>query len=481
MKNTPLIGRIEERKILEQALQSPKAEMVSVIGRRRVGKTFLVRSVYEGRIDFEITGIQHATRKEQLRNFMIQLANFSKGSFPQTEPKDWLEAFHFLTKFLEMKQKKEKIVVFLDELPWLSTHRSGFLKGLSFFWNSWAVNQNIVVVICGSAASWMIRKVVHHKGGLHNRITRRLTLKPFNLVETEDFLKAKNINLDHYQILHLYMAMGGVPHYLDEIEAGKSAAQNINQICFSENGLLHDEFSKLYSALFESSEAHVKVIRALAKKRKGLTRSEIVEESRLPEGGGTTKVLEELLHSGFISMNYPFGKKKKHSLYRLTDEYSLFYIRFIENNRSEGKGVWQELSQTQTYTSWAGYAFESICLKHLPQIKKALGISGVYSTASSFYKKGNEEEEGLQIDLLIDRKDHVINICEMKFYSAEVTITKAMATELRQKISNFKESAKTRKQIFLTLITTFGLKQNKHTLGLVDIALTMEDLFGREN
>lgn len=479
MTNTPLIGRIEERKILEKALQSPKAEMVSVIGRRRVGKTFLVRSVYEGQIDFEITGIQHATRREQLRNFMIQLSGFSKGSFPQTEPRDWLEAFHFLSKFLEMKQKKEKMVVFLDELPWLSTHRSGFLKGLSFFWNSWAVNQNIVVVICGSAASWMIRKVVHHKGGLHNRITRRITLRPFTLAETEEFLKAKKINLGRYQILHLYMAMGGVPHYLDEIEAGKSAAQNINQICFSENGLLYDEFSKLYSSLFENSEAHVRIIRTLAKKRRGLTRAEVVQGSGLPEGGGATKVLEELLHSGFISMNYPFGKKKKDSLYRLTDEYSLFYLQFIEKNRSEGIGVWQELSQTHAYTSWAGYAFESICLKHLLQIRKALGISGVYSTASSFYKKGTEEEEGLQADLLIDRKDHVINFCEIKFYSAETSLTKSMAMELRNKIAAFKASTKTRKQVFLTFITTFGLKPNKHSLGLVDVALTMDCLFER--
>lgn len=276
------------------------------------------------------------------------------------------------------------------------------------------------------------------------------------------------------------MAMGGVPHYLDEIEAGKSAAQNINQICFSENGLLNDEFSKLYSSLFENSEVHVKIIRTLAAKRKGLTRSEIVRNSNLSAGGGTTKVLEELLHSGFISMNYPFGKKKKDSLYRLSDEYSLFYIRFIEKKRSEGQDVWQQLSQTQAYTSWAGYAFESICLKHLPQIKKALGISGVYSTASTFFKKGSEEEDGLQIDLLIDRKDHVVNLCEMKFDSAEFSVTKSMAKELRYKITTFKEATKTRKLVFLTLITTFGLKQNQHSLGLVDATLTMDSLFEKE-
>lgn len=479
MKNTVLIGREEERQILEKALLSSKAEMISVIGRRRVGKTFLIKSVYQEQIDFEITGIQFATRQEQLLNFMIRLSDFAKGSLPISTPKNWIEAFHFLSKFLELRQqeKEEKLVVFLDELPWLSTHRSGFLKGLSFFWNSWAVNQKIVVVICGSAASWMIKKVVHHKGGLHNRITKRITLKPFTLAETEFFFKVRNFNFDRYQILHLYMAMGGVPHYLDEIEGGQSAAQNINKICFAENGLLYDEFPKLYSSLFENSDTHIKVIRALAKKRKGLTRSEIVTQSKLAEGGGVSKVIEELIHSGFIAMYHPFGKKKKHRLYRLTDEYSLFYIQFIESNRNVGQGIWQQLSQTNYYTSWAGYAFESICLKHIPQIKQALGIAGVYSTASTFFKKGNEEEEGLQIDLLIDRNDHVINICEMKFYGAEVTITKSMAMTLRNRLVNFKELTKTRKQVFLTFMTTFGVKQNKHSMGLIDVALTMDDLF----
>lgn len=479
IENEVLTGREEERQILEKALISPKAEMISVIGRRRVGKTFLVKSVYGTQLDFEVTGIQFATREEQLRNFMLRLSDFSNGTFPLTEPKDWIEAFHFLAKFLELKQKEktEKLIVFLDELPWLSTHRSGFLKGFSFFWNSWAVNQNIVVVICGSAASWMIKKVVHHKGGLHNRITRRITLKPFTLGETERFLKVKNFNFEQYQILHLYMALGGVPHYLDEIEGGKSAAQNINQICFAENGLLYDEFSKLYSSLFENAENHIKIIRALAKKKKGLTRSEVVEQSKVAEGGGLTTVLGELVHSGFISMYHPFGNKKKNCLYRLTDEYSLFYLQFIENNRNIGDGIWQELSQTQFYTSWAGYAFESICLKHIPQIKKALGISGVYTTASAFFRKGTDETAGIQIDLLLDRNDHVINVCEMKFYNAELTIDKSMAMNFRNKLANFKTLSKTRKQVFLTLVTTFGVQQNKHSLGLVDVALTMEDLF----
>ena len=481
MKNNPLIGRLEEIHILENALKSSKAEMVSVIGRRRVGKTFLVKSVFETQLSFDITGIQHATRNEQLRNFMIQIAKYSAGSFPMAEPKDWLEAFYFLSKFLELNAKadRQKQVIFLDELPWLATHKSGFLKGLSWFWNSWAVNQPIVLVLCGSAASWMIKNIVHDKGGLHNRITKRIYLKPFSLEETEQFFKAKNINFDRYQLLHIYMALGGVPHYLEEIEGGKSVAQNIDSLCFSENGLLWDEFPKLYAALFDNAVAHVQVIRALARKQMGLTRSEIVQNIAMLEGGGISTVIEELLHSGFISVYLPFGKKKKDGLYRLTDEFSLFYLQFMENNRLGGANVWQQLSQTQAYVSWTGYVFESICLKHLEQIKKKLGISGVYTTASSYFKKGTDVNDGIQIDLLIDRNDHVINICEMKFYIAEYTIDRATALKFRNKIATFKEITQTRKQVFLTMITTFGLRQNTYSQGLIDVSLTMDDLFER--
>jgi hypothetical protein len=477
MVNTLLIGRIEEQKILQSALNSPKPEMISVIGRRRIGKTFLIKSAYRAQIAFEISGVQNATRKEQLRNFMLQIAKYSQGTFPFTAPKDWLEAFYLLSKFLEQKQTPDKKVVFLDELPWLATHKSGFLKGLSWFWNSWAVEQNIVVVICGSAASWMLRKVVHDKGGLHNRITRRIYLKPFSLSETELFLKSKNFNFDRYQILHFYMVMGGVPHYLHEIEGGKSTAQNIDAICFAENGLLRDEFSKLYSSLFDNSESHVKIVRALARKRMGMTRSEIVTQSQLTEGGSVTEIIDELLHSGFISEYLPFEKKKKDSLYRLTDEFSLFYLYFMENNPNEGGSIWQLLSQTQSYITWTGYTFESICLKHISQIKKALGIANVYAKTSSFIKKGTDEEEGLQLDMLIDRNDHVINACEIKFYSAAYTIDKATALEYRNKIARFKELSQTRKQVFFTMITTFGIRQTPQSQGVIDIELTMDDLF----
>lgn len=472
-----LIGREKEQAVLQKALQSQEPEMIALIGRRRVGKTFLVKTIYKQQIVFELAGTQNASMREQLQSFSYQLGEFMGLTTPLKEPKNWLEAFHTLIQYLKQKQSKQKQVVFFDELPWLASPRSGFLKALSFFWNNWAVNQNIVVVICGSAASWMIRRVIHHKGGLHNRISRRIHLKPFTLAETEAYFQSKHISLNRYQIVQLYMAMGGVPHYLKEVEKGKSAAQNINDICFEETGLLSDEFSKLYPSLFEHSEIHLSVVRTLAERHQGMTRQEIISRSKLADGGGLSRVLDELVQSGFISFSFAYNRKKRDKIYRLIDQYSLFYLQFIEKNTLDSKNIWNKISQTQAYKVWSGYAFENICLQHISEIKEALRIGGIYSNASSFLKKGTATEEGTQIDLLIDRNDQVINIVEIKFYNEVFTISKEYATKLRQKLRVFQGSTQTRKQLMLVLLTTFGLKHNQHSLGLVENVLSLDDLF----
>lgn len=474
-----LVGRTQQQEILLEALHSDEAEMVSVVGRRRVGKTFLVNTTYENHLAFSITGIKNAPLHQQLQHFRNEFMEFSKISIPIEPPKDWIGAFYMLRVFLKSSLEKDKAkrVIFFDELPWLASRKSGFLDAFAYFWNSWASKQNIVVVICGSAASWMIRKITKDKGGLHNRITKRIKLHPFTLSETKQFFQKKNIKLDPYQILQVYMAMGGIPHYLKEIKKGKSAAQNIDAICFSETGLLKEEFEELYPALFENPERHIAVVRTLATKWRGLTRTEIIKSIDTNSGSGLTKTLNDLTQSGFISAYYPFGKKRKNLLYRLTDEYSLFYLQFMENKVHEGIGTWKHLSQTPTYKSWSGYAYESICIKHLPQIKKALSIDGVYALASGFVKKGTKKEKGTQIDLVLDRNDHVINLFEIKFYNDKWTFTKAMADNLQQKTEVFRKSTNTSKQIFWVLITTFDLEPNEFSLALVDEVLGMEVLF----
>lgn len=472
-----LIGREQEKKILETALHSTEAELVAVVGRRRVGKTFLIKTVYETAIVFEATGIQNATNDEQLQNFTLQVnQTFYKGANAVT-PANWIDAFHQLQIAFTRQKKRKKCVIFFDELPWFDAQKSGFLRGFSYFWNSWAVNQNVVIVICGSAASWMIQRVVNDTGGLHNRITKRIYLEPFTLAETELYLKSKNIHFTRYQIVQLYMALGGIPHYLKEVDPSLSVVQNIDTICFSKQGALSDEFNRLYPALFSNADKHIMVIRALSQKKQGMTRAEIVDASKLPNGGGLTLILEELEQSGFIQSYFSYGKKKKEKIFRLTDEYSLFYLQFIEQHRYQGGNIWQHLSQTPTYKTWSGYAFESICMKHLERIKTALGISGIYTLATSFYKKGTATEKGVQIDMVFDRNDHTINLFEIKFYNKIFTITKDYADELQTAMWVFEQETQTTKHVNWVFISALGLTQNQHSLGLITKSLTLDDLF----
>jgi AAA+ ATPase superfamily predicted ATPase len=473
-----VIGRKEEKEILSDLIDSPDAELVAVYGRRRVGKTFLIRNVLEKQLVFEYSGIHNASLDQQLENFSQAMTIASRNTAPLAKPDSWIAAFKILTDYLTPLIKKQKKVIFFDEFPWIHTPRSGFMQAFEHFWNMWASKQrNLVVIICGSAAAWMIEQVINNKGGLHNRVTRKIRLLPFNLQETEAFLKERKVNLDRYQILQLYMVMGGVAHYLKEIKTGESAAKAIDRICFSKDGLLRGEFNNLYQSLFDNAGSHVTIIRALAAKAQGLTRNEIIEACALSSGGGATKLLEELTESGFIVPYIPFGKTWKDSVYKLTDEYSLFYLKFIERRRSQETGTWLRLSRETSWKSWSGTAFENLCLKHVRQLKKALGIEGVYTETSGWRYRSSKDEQGAQIDLLIDRQDHCINICEMKFSTTEFTIEKKYAAELENKIAVFKEQTKTRKTIFLTMVTTYDVKKNAYADKLLQGNITMGALF----
>ncbi|MDZ7879949.1 MAG: ATP-binding protein [Saprospiraceae bacterium] len=474
---TIIIGRKPELKILENALSSNEAELIAVTGRRRVGKTFLIAEAYKNHIVFELIGTQNGLLETQLESFADQLSDFSKTDFAIKPPATWSEAFRLLRGYIQKSNFDSKKVLFFDELPWLAGQKSGFLEAFGYFWNSWASRQNLVIAICGSAASWMIQKVVNDTGGLHNRITRHIHLLPFTLYETEQYLQSRNTFYDRYQIVQLYMALGGIPHYLKKIDPTKSVIQNIDTLCFSDNGALIDEFNRLYPSLFPNSDNHILVIRTLAQKRQGMTRNELIEHSKLSNGGGLTTLINELLQSGFISEIYPFGKAQKDKLYRLSDEYSLFYLQFIEKNRQQGRNLWHHLSQTPTYKSWSGFAFESVCMKHSDQIRQALSIAGIFSTVSSFYQKGTDQEEGVQIDMVLDRNDHTINLFEIKFYNQPFTLTKTYADQLRQKMWRFQNITKTKKQVNWLFITTFGLISNQYSSGLVSNTLSLDDLF----
>lgn len=397
-------------------------------------------------------------------------------------PATWFDAFVMLRTHLETLVRRDptkRRVIFFDELPWLASKRSGFLEAVEHFWNSWGSKQpQLLMVVCGSAASWMIDHLIHDRGGLHNRVTHRMRLEPFTLGETREFLVNNGVKLNDKQIIELYMAMGGVPFYLDHVRSGQSAAQAIDDICFAKDGLLRDEFDQLYASLYEHHERHVALVRALADSPQGLARSDMLAAAHLPTGGRATGTLDELMEAGFVTRFEPWGKTKKDSIYRLADEYSLFYLKWIERRRMLGAGTWAKLRSTPGWKAWSGYAFENVCFRHLKQLKHALGISGVETSSASWvYRPTEESDQGAQIDLLIDRRDDVINLCEMKFCDAPFVIDKAYAAELRGKIDTFRRVTATRKVTMLTMVSPYGSVANANRLELVTNDVVADVLF----
>ncbi|MFT3675203.1 MAG: ATP-binding protein [Chitinophagaceae bacterium] len=476
----PITGRKAEIALLEETVKSKEAGLVAVYGRRRVGKTFLIRTYFQDRMAFELTGMYGASMKDQLLQFSKAMQRALGTTLDIKPPETWVEAFHALEKYLEGKRKNKKWVVFLDEFPWLDGRKSGFLPAFEHFWNTWASRQPwLLIVICGSAASWMIRHVVNNRGGLHNRITQKIRLLPFTLAETEAYLKSQGSKLDRYQVLQIYMALGGIPQYLKNVGKGSSAMQVIQKICFTKDGLLTGEFNNLYDSLFEMADNHIKAVRALAAAPKGMTRQEIIDTCGLSSGGRTTLMLAELEESGFIRSAIPFGKNSKDVIYRLIDEFSIFYLRFMEKLRTPGKDAWMKLSAGAVYKIWCGMAFEAVCLKHIDQLKEGLGIQTVETVENAWrYVPGKDQpESGTQIDLLIDRQDRCISICEMKFSTSPFVIDKAYAASLQQKVDVFRKVTRTRKTLFLTMITTYGVKENNYAASLVQRSLTMDVLF----
>ena len=473
-----IVGRKEEIEEMKSYLDDEKAHLLAVIGRRRVGKTFLVREVYKENKIFEMTGLKDADLNNQLINFTLQMNEYFYREEQYSKPDSWLLAFNQLSKAISNFEADQKPVVFFDELPWIASKRSGFTEALAHWWNNWASQKNIIVIICGSAASWMLEHIVNAKGGLHNRITKLFTLMPFTLAETKEFFEAKEIKISNYQIVQLYLAMGGIPFYLEHLSKGKSAAQNIQEMCFTKDGILRKEFENLYPALFDNAGNHIKIIKALASKSKGLERQEILKKNGITDGGWFSNILYELESSGFISTYEPLEKKKKDTLYRLTDEYSFFFLSFIDGKNKLRGDDWMSISSGQKYIIWCGYAFENLCIKHVGYIKKALGVSGVQTNVNSFlHRRNSTYEKGFQIDMLIDRKDDVINICEMKFYSDEFSINTKYAKNLRTKREGLIAVTGTKKMVHTTFITTYGVLENQNKIDFVDNDFTIDIFF----
>ena len=464
-----IIGRIAEIKEFDGMLSSKKSEFLVVYGRRRVGKTYLIRQYFNNKFSFYSTGLAEENTNVQLVNFNAALRQ-SPFYEEQQDANNWMDAFRNLIKILEANPDEKK-VIFIDELPWMDTKDSGLISAIDFFWNSWASARNdIKFIVCGSLASWMIDNLLKNTKGLYNRVTNRIKLKPFTLKETKEYLTTMGGNYDNYQVVELYMALGGIPFYLNLVKPQESASQNINRLFFGDQAKLRDEYYLLFASLFKNYQKHVAIINALAQKKKGLFKSEIVKASKLKDGGTLTTILKELEASDFIRKYNMPGQKVRNIIYQLTDNFTLFHHNFIEKSDETDHNFWINTVNTPQYYAWAGNAFEIVCLLHSQEIKKALGIAGVQTNT---YGWSNSKSK---IDLIFDRKDQVINLIEIKFSHTKFTITKDYEAKLLNKISEFKESYKTNKAVWLVMLTTCGLASVNHT-GAVHDSLEMEVLF----
>lgn len=473
MDKNLFIGREYEIRQLERYRDSKESEFVIVYGRRRVGKTFLVKEFFDDTYDFKVTGLYKKNKKTQLKNFYLALLEY--GAPVKKEPNDWLEAFAELKKLLKGIKEERKKIIFIDELPWLDTPKSEFLAAFEGFWNGWGAQQDdLMLVVCGSATTWITNKILSDKGGLFNRAARRLYLMPFTLQETERYLVSRGIHWNRYDIVECYMTMGGIPYYLKLLDNELSYLTNIDTIFFKRNGPLWDEFDHLYETLFGNAKGYLKIIEALSTRKSGLTRKEIISETKLEDNGLLTDMLKNLKDSQFVRAYNTFGYDEKNVVYQLADYFTLFYLRFIKGRQNPDEHFWTHFLDNPAKSSWAGQTFEQVCKDHISQVKKAIGISALLTDISSWH--GMSEAGKAQIDLIIDRRDRTTNICEIKFSLGEFVIDKEYEARLRKKIEVFREATKSKKALQLVMVTTYGVRQNAHS-GLVQSQVILDDLF----
>lgn len=464
-----IIGRAAEQEILRQRIGSDSSELIAIYGRRRIGKTYLVRQYFNDAFSFYSTGIYQGTKREQLGAFTRQLEYYSGRKWAVA--KDWFEAFAQLREYLESLGGDKPIVVFLDELPWMDTHKGRFVKAFEYFWNSWgAANRRLKMIVCGSATTWMRENILSDKGGLYNRTTRSIYLAPFTLHETEQYLLSRGIQWSRYQIAECYMVLGGTPLYLQMLERHLSITQNVDNLFFIQNAPLAREYDFLFRSLFKEATLHRQIIEALASKTIGLTRAEIITFAIADDNGALTCALKDLCDCDFIRQYTAFGKVSRGTIYQLTDLFTLFHLRYVKGYRGQDENHWQNMIDSPSRRAWSGYSFEQLCLSHIRQIKQKLGISGIQSDVCAW--KG----ESGQIDLLIDRRDQTINLCEMKFAQGEFEITRQYDEHLRTRAEGFRSATRTRKALHQTFITTYGLKKNMYS-GNVQSEVTLDDLF----
>ena len=475
MKSSTIIGRREEIRRLQKCYSSSEAQLVIVYGRRRVGKTFLVSELFRDRFALRLTGAYNQPKHVQIGYVADELRRASHSEF--CTPETWKDTFMLLRQFIESRPADQRQLVFIDEIPWMDTPKSGFLPAFEYFWNSWGAQQrNLMIIVCGSATAWMSAKLADNPGGLFNRHATRIYLRPFTLSETEEYLHSRHIEWSRYDIAECYMAMGGIPYYLSQIDSELSYSANMDYLFFRPKVGLWDEFGHLYRTLFRNSELYIKVVEVLSAKKMGMTRAEIASATGLSSNGDLTRMLQNLVDSDFVIEYRYYGNKRKNVMYQLSDNYTLFYYRFVKNHHGHDQHFWTNTLDLPARKAWAGNAFELVCKAHIQQIKRKMGIAGVLSDVSVWFSNATDDSRGAQIDLVIDRRDRIINLCEIKFSINQFVISGDYEMQLRNKIEAFRQATHTTKALHLTMVTTYGVKRNAHS-GIVQSEVCLDDLF----
>lgn len=474
-----IIGRKNEIKNLEDLYKSNRSEFVAVYGRRRIGKTYLIRELFKNRFTFYHTGLSPFDQYDgnlmhnQIKAFYNSMAHY--GLEPEEKPMNWLEAFFMLERALTKIDEGQRMVIFIDELPWMDTPKSLFIMALEHFWNSWCnYRDNVLLIVCGSATSWMVHNLINNVGGLYGRLTDHIKLDPFTLSECEEFFKSKGITMSKYEITETYMALGGIPMYLEQFKKGLSVAQNLDKIIFNKNAKLNQEFKRLFGSLFINPEAYENVIKAIAKKRSGCTRNEIIEAMGTSTGGGISKIIEALQENDFIISYKPYGTKKTVK-YKLTDPFCLTWLQFMQDGKAK-ENFWESNYNSPALNTWRGIAYENVCFNHINEIKEALGIKGILSTEQPLIIYDEDGKAETQIDMLIMRNDNVTNLCEIKFCNDEYSIEELYWRKINGRTEKLLEKLSKKASVYITFITTFGVKRNMYS-GIVQNSVTMEDLF----
>ncbi len=473
-----MVGRKKEIKELQNLYESRQAELVAVYGRRRVGKTFLINQCFADKFAFKHAGLAPdeenncgtSQLQRQLNHFYMSLLSY--GLQETARPKDWFEAFFLLEKFIKQKNDGSRLVVFIDELPWLDSKGSFFIQAFEGFWNSFGCAQNnLLMIVCGSATSWMEHHLINNHGGLYGRVTYEIKLSPFTLFECEEFLEEKGVGFSRYDIACAYMALGGIPYYLNYISREYSLAQNMDNLLFKKGAKLGLEFDRLFHSVFTYGEKAKEIVNLLYTNSVGFTRKEIATKTGIDGGGTLTNYLNGLIASDFVLKYVPFGYSKKEPYYKLIDPFCLFYLNFA-SHQGENEDYFSQNYGGHKLNSWLGRAFENLCFNHVPQIKHALGISGVNTSYSAFYSK----EHGMQIDMVLSRKDNVINLCEMKFYSTPFHVDKECFFIINHRNEAIRTMVGKKTSVRNTIVCSYGLDKSDYWGVFTDV-ITLDDLF----